>query len=141
VREGRTSDGFEVKCSDRVGVIIRSIFQWLTNRPNRRCPPTNRSANKAASKPAQCAQKRLSATHRAWSLTILRSSKIFANLARPDGFEPPTTAFEAQCSIQLSYGRNQREVYRVHYGAARMVANRVRKRSSAELGVQDPVTT
>ena len=27
-------------------------------------------------------------------------------MARPDGFESPTTAFEAQCSIQLSYGRN-----------------------------------
>jgi hypothetical protein len=31
--------------------------------------------------------------------------KFLWNLVRPDGFEPPTTAFEAQCSIQLSYGR------------------------------------
>ena len=28
-------------------------------------------------------------------------------LARPEGFEPPTPAFVAQCSIQMSYGRIQ----------------------------------
>ena len=28
-------------------------------------------------------------------------------MARPEGLEPPTPWFEARCSIQLSYGRNQ----------------------------------
>jgi hypothetical protein len=28
-----------------------------------------------------------------------------SELARPEGFEPPTTWFEARYSIQLSYGR------------------------------------
>jgi hypothetical protein len=27
------------------------------------------------------------------------------NMVRPEGFEPPTPAFVAQCSIQMSYGR------------------------------------
>jgi hypothetical protein len=26
-------------------------------------------------------------------------------MVRPEGFEPPTPAFVAQCSIQMSYGR------------------------------------
>ena len=30
------------------------------------------------------------------------------NLARPERFELPTTAFEAQYSIQLSYGRTEK---------------------------------
>ena len=29
---------------------------------------------------------------------------------RPEGFEPPTPWFEAKCSIQMSYGRNEEGV-------------------------------
>ncbi len=44
--------------------------------------------------PGDAGNKRL---HARWSLLL--------QMVRPDGFEPPTTAFEAQYSIQLSYGR------------------------------------
>ena len=36
-----------------------------------------------------------------------------ANLARPERFELPTTKFVAWYSIQLSYGREEAELFRV----------------------------
>lgn len=32
------------------------------------------------------------------------------NLVRPERLELPTTWFEARCSIQLSYGRNRKQL-------------------------------
>ncbi len=34
----------------------------------------------------------------------------FFDMARPEGFEPPTPKFVAWCSIQLSYGRVRRGI-------------------------------
>ncbi len=39
-------------------------------------------------------------------------------MARPEGFEPPTTWFEARYSIQLSYGRAVAEVYPIEEDVA-----------------------
>ncbi len=36
---------------------------------------------------------------------MLNAVNFHTDLARPEGFEPPTPKFVAWCSIQLSYGR------------------------------------
>lgn len=36
---------------------------------------------------------------------------LFPCLVRPEGFKPPTLGSEDQCSIQLSYGRNDSQAF------------------------------
>jgi hypothetical protein len=50
-------------------------------------------------------------------------------LARPDGFEPPTTWFVARYSIQLSYGRVF--LYSLRSGPASSVAGEPQLKSRA----------
>ncbi len=54
-------------------------------------------------------------------------------MARPEGFEPPTTWFVARYSIQLSYGRAERGIIG---GPAQAVKKRTRPQAgrSAQLG-------
>ena len=42
-------------------------------------------------------------------------------MARPEGLEPPTTWFEARCSIQLSYGRAACDIDESHRTGNRLV--------------------
>ena len=70
-------------------------------------------------------------------------AKPLFGMARPEGFEPPTTWFVARYSIQLSYGRSVREpvilrVFRsfVNFLPEPHIAVRIRLGYNARLVVQ-----
>ena len=70
--------------------------------------PTSCSQSRRATRlrytPNKTCRTALNLLHQLGSL--LRNAAYFhADLARPEGFEPPTPKFVAWCSIQLSYGR------------------------------------
>ncbi len=84
----------------------------------RRCAPRPFGvALRAIKRPAAVCRTRL-VVCREFELTplVTGARKGFlglSRLVRPERFELPTTWFEARCSIQLSYGRISRPVYRI----------------------------
>ena len=85
-------------------LFLQLLSSHQRTRKRKRTPGSGRSREPP---PSVCAPQRR-ATH-----------KILIDMARPEGFEPPTLAFEARCSIQLSYGRaGGAIVYQIAPGAA-----------------------